>query len=79
MVELKNRQVEFFRCHIEPGITPMPKNAIHAKELKLEACELTPAGIYVKSPTRGEFLVPYANVQSIKLAPEDENKPKMAK
>lgn len=47
----------------------MPKNAIHAADMKLEACELTPIGIYVRTNKGEEHVVPYANAQSIKLKP----------
>lgn len=69
MVELKGRKVLFFRANIEPGICASPKNAIHYSEM--DTIELNPAGVYVKSKKGDEHLVPYGNVQTIKLLPEE--------
>ena len=72
-MKLDGRKVAFFRAHIDPGVGPTPKNAIHAENMKLKACEITPAGIYVMLPDGQEHIVPYANVQSIKLVSETPN------
>jgi hypothetical protein len=65
-MNLKGKKIEFFRCHIDPSIGPMPKHAFHCVNMKLEA-EILPFGIYVKTSTGDEHIVPYANIQSIKL------------
>lgn len=84
-MELKNRKVLQFRTHIDPAIPPVPKNSFSKKELHNWEFEITPIGIYVKAFSKSpgalatdfsEHIVPYANVQSIKLAPlEDAKKP----
>jgi len=83
-MELTKRKVLMFRCHLDPGVGPMPKNAFMITDVNspIEIAELTPAGIYVKmKPVRdakdGEFvehLIPYANIQSIKLMPVEKQK-----
>ena len=69
--ELAGRKVLFFRTQIEPGITAMPKNAIHSKDVK----EIVwfPVGIYVKGPKDREHFVFAANIQTCEFMPE-ENK-----
>lgn len=73
--KLSGRKVDFFRCHIDPSIGPKPKNAFKCSDMKMTA-ELTPIGIYVNYPENNEngyaeSIVPYPNVQSIKLLPAD--------
>jgi hypothetical protein len=73
--ELKGRRVEMFRCHLDPAIGPKARNAFSKHEYPGWEFELTPIGVYVKTEhkvpgqptTIGEHLVPYANIQSIKL------------
>jgi hypothetical protein len=74
-VELKGRKVAMFRCHIDPMIPPKPANAFAVGQSNIEHAELTPAGVYVSTmKEKLEFLIPYANVQAIRLAvvPKDE-------
>ena len=70
MPDLKDRKVEFFRAHIEPGITTMPKNAIHAKDV--QEMELMPHFIYILTHAGAEHIVPFSNCQTIKLLPKDK-------
>lgn len=81
-MELTKRKVLMFRCHLDPGVGPMPKQAFQLSDPNspIEEAVLTPGGVYVKmKPLRdakdGEFvehLVPYANIQSIKLMPQEK-------
>lgn len=75
-INLNGRRIKGFRCHLDPMVGPVPRNAFDMETHKMEG-ELTPAGVYVKVLATGlEHLVPYANVQSIKLLAEvvDEKK-----
>lgn len=69
-IKLTGRKVKFFRCHIDPSIGPKPRNAFDPVEMKMQACELTPVGIYTKLADGNESIVPYPNVQMIRLLPE---------
>lgn len=75
-VKMSGRKIDFFRCHIDPSIGPRPKNAfkIDDPQCKGMEAEMTPIGVYVKFPMAGgimqESLVPYPNIQSIRLRPE---------
>lgn len=79
--DLKGRKVEMFRCHLDPAIGPKARNAFSKKEYPDWIFELTPIGIYVRaimkvpnSPAQEqEHIVPYANVQSIKLVPKEND------
>lgn len=71
-INLNGRKVKGFRCHLDPMVGPVPRNAFDMATHAMEA-ELTPAGVYVKVLATGfEHLIPYANVQSIRLQPEAE-------
>lgn len=82
--ELKGRKVAGFRTHIDPMIGPKPKNSFDKREMTNAEFELTPIGVYVRVVTHVpggqhklmEHIVPYANVQSIRLEalPEPEKK-----
>lgn len=84
-MELKNRKVSRFRAQIDPSIGPTPKNAFDKKSMGFEA-ELTPAGVYIcmthKVPgqpdTKTEHVVPFANVLSITLEPQEPTKEKLS-
>lgn len=77
-MDLKKRKVEMFRCHLDPAVGPRAKNAFMVGLDGIQDAELTPVGVWVKwvntspgnSKNSTEHLVPYANVQSIRLAPE---------
>jgi len=76
-MEIKNRQVDLFRCHLDPGIGPKSQQAYMRKSFPGSVMELTPIGVYVRlvthlpngKPETSEHIVPYSNVQSIKLTP----------
>lgn len=76
-MDLKNRKVFSFRAHIDPMIGPKPRNSFDRRELKNWEFELTPAGVYVKTvfqtpgkpDQESEHIVPFTNIQSIKLMP----------
>lgn len=79
--DLRGRKVDMFRCHLDPAIGPKPMNAFTRKAFPHAAFELTPIGIHVhltitKPGTNEivieEHIVPYANVQSIKLVQPDK-------
>lgn len=73
MVDLSGRKVLFFRAHIDPGVHAMPKNAIHEKDVK--DMEYMPgSGIYVVNNQDFEFIVPFANIQTIKLKAVEKKK-----
>jgi hypothetical protein len=76
-MEVNKRKVLMFRAHYDPMIGPTPKNAFMLSDPNspIEDAEMTPAGIYVRmKPLKGgqavEHVVPYANIQSIKLKPQ---------
>lgn len=75
-MNLNTRKIKRFRCTIDPGIPPSPRNAFDVESDLLEA-ELTPAGVYVKTCAPRfaghEFLIPYGNIQAIKLYPNEED------
>lgn len=68
---MKNRKVLTARCHIGAGIqsklTYSAKDP-SGKELDGEM-ELWPIGVYIK---KYELLIPFTNITSATLAPEDE-------
>lgn len=79
--DLKGRKVSVFRCHIDPVVGGSSKNAFALKDFPGGLFELTPIGVYVKiirkvpgnlKSETFEHVIPYANVQSIQLAAEDE-------
>ena len=80
-MELKNRKVTQFRCHLDPAIPPKPRNSFDKRELPLWEMELLPIGVYVKARYQApgtkevisEHIVPFSNIQSIKLEPLPEN------
>ncbi len=70
------RKVNTFRCQVDPMVGPKPRNAFVPSTMSMEA-EMTEHGIYVKVLPYGTFggsehMVPYANIQSIRLEPELE-------
>lgn len=73
-LKLSGRKVEMFRCHIDPMIGPTPRNAFVPSSLGMEAYvneECT--GIMVRLVETGqEYYVPYSNIQSSRLAPQDD-------
>lgn len=84
---MNQRKVSQFRCQIDPMIGPKPANAFQmgdgAGQLPGEAY-LTAVGVHVYHhyrPKLGgelvvtEHIVPYANLQSIKLIPEEKKGP----
>lgn len=81
-MDIKSRRVARFRTQIDPMIGEKPRNAFDMREFKDAIFEITPIGVYVKmvvhvpgnAPREEEHIVPYANVQSIKLAPLENDK-----
>ncbi len=81
-MDITTRKVSLFRTHIDPMIGPVARLAFSMADPLLQAIalevELTPYGIYAKWLDRRnkdavhEHLVPFANIQSIKLEPMDE-------
>lgn len=79
-MDIKNRKVKMFRCHIDPMMGARPKNAFMVKDYPGSECELTPVGVWfrlnVVQPQQKacmkEYLVPYANIQSIELELEEK-------
>lgn len=75
-VTVSGRKIARFRCHIDPMVGPKPKQAFDVKDMKMQA-EMTPAGIYINIPISipgnalrwEEHVIPFANIQSIKLEP----------
>lgn len=85
IADLVDRQVEFFRAHIEPGILTMPKNALHHTDRDIKTMEICEVGVYVKTipgkDTKGEphggreFIVPFSNCQTIRFLPKKLEEP----
>jgi hypothetical protein len=83
-MDLKNRKVASFRAHLDPMIGPKPRNSFDRRELPNWELELTPIGICVTARIQvpgaavqvSEHVVPYANIQSIKLMPEEQEEKK---
>lgn len=71
---LTGRKCQLFRAQIDPMINAKSKLAhMCTPSDGIDDAELTPVGIYVKTTLGQEHLIPYANIQSIKLAPEAAN------
>lgn len=84
-ININGRKVQRIRCAIDPVIGPRPRNAFDLKDNAGWEMELTPGGVYVKAivtvpgnprPLVEEHLIPYANIQSIKLVVEPPKEPK---
>lgn len=72
-MDLTDRKILMFRCHIDPMIGPKPRLAFVPKDMRAEA-EIAsdstgPMGVYIKLQDGIEHIVPFANVQSIRLEP----------
>lgn len=70
----KNRQVNVFRCYRDPMIPPKARNAFKMGDGPDQlpgTAEITTIGVLVKTKRNGDYLVPYANVESIHLLPEE--------
>lgn len=82
-MNLHGRKIQRFRCTVDPMIPPRPRNAFDngpKGDHRGWEFEMTPAGVYVKAfvtlpgqraPHAEEHVVPYSNIQSLKLAPEE--------
>lgn len=71
---LVGRKVLRFRCQIDPMIWRKPMNAFVPSDMGMSA-HITDGGVYVKVESGatfegGEHLIPFANIQSIRLEPE---------
>lgn len=76
-MNLTGRTVAMFRTQTDPMVGPKPRNAFVPKDMAMEAT-LLDCGVYVKVLPYGKFegsehIIPFANVQSIRLEPKDEN------
>lgn len=76
-MELSKRIVNTFRAQVDPMIGPKPRNAFVPAQMGMEA-HLIDCGVYVKVLPSGTFqgsehIVPFANIQSIRLEPEPIN------
>lgn len=79
-MDLKNRKVLQFRTQIDPMIGPLAKNAFNLSTLPGWEFHLCAAGVYVKAVHQvpgnqaqiSEHIVPFANIQSIKLASSEK-------
>lgn len=79
-MNLSTRRIKMIRTHIDPQIGPNPKLAFSITDPLLQAIdlemELTPIGVWAKwidkrnNNEPHEHLVPFANIQSIKLEPK---------
>ncbi len=70
-MEIANRKVQMFRCYRPPLIGPTPKLAYVPSDSRLEA-EMCEYGIYVREASGIEHMVPYANIESIRLEKQAE-------
>ena len=78
MSKFEGRKVAMFRCYRDPMIGPTPKNAYMVDQLG--EAELTEHGVFIHVSKKGpvtEHLIPYANIESIRLelVPEEIKKP----
>lgn len=76
-MDITNRKIYMFRCHIDPMIGPKPRLAFLTKDLQAQV-EIAsdsqgPMGVYVKLADGIEHLVPFSNIQSIRLDPLEAN------
>lgn len=74
-MNLVGRKINTWRCQVDPMIGPKPRNAFVPSQMGMEA-ELIESGIFVKVLPHGTFMgsehiVPFANVQSIRLEPPE--------
>lgn len=63
---LYGRPIEMFRTHYDPMIGPTPKQAFMLKDMHAKAF-VTDIGVHVVLDNGNEHVVPYANVESIRL------------
>ncbi len=73
---LVGRKINTFRCQVDPMVGPKPRNAFVPSQMAMEAV-LIDKGVYVKVLPYGTFqgsehIIPFANIQSIRLEPEAE-------
>lgn len=74
MSKFNNREVNTFRTQVDPMVGPKPRNAFVPKQMAMEAY-LIDCGVFVKVLPHGTFggsehIIPFANIQSIRLEPE---------
>lgn len=74
-MSLVGRKINTFRCQVDPMVGPKPRNAFVPSQMAMEA-EMAQHGVYVKVLAHGTFmgsehLIPFANIQSIRLEPPD--------
>lgn len=72
-MDVSNRRVKMFRCHIDPMVGPKPKLAFVPEDMRAIA-EIAndsqgPMGIYIKLADGLEHIIPFSNIQSIRLEP----------
>ena len=69
-MQVSNRRIQMFRCYRPPLIGPKVDLAYVPKDKNLQA-EICEFGVWVKELANGtEHMVPYANIESIRLEPE---------
>lgn len=89
-MDLTNRKVKMFRCHIDPNIPPRAQQAFMLGEAAGQTpgeAYLTPLGVYAKIRVKDkeqkdyfrEFLVPLANLENIEFHPEEATTAKKLK
>ncbi len=71
-MKVLGRDIEMFRTRINPMIGPVAKQAFMPKDMNMQVCKLTDIGIYCKLKDGLEHVVPYANVESIRLTAGDK-------
>lgn len=60
------REVEMFRCHFNPMLTPTARQAFMPKDYGMKAI-IADMGVHVTLASGVEHLVPYANIESLRL------------
>ncbi len=81
MSDITGRSIKTFRCYKDPMIPPKPRNAFQMGDGTGQVpgtAEITTMGVYVKTKTYGDYVIPYANVESIQLLPQDVIEPQIA-
>ncbi len=73
-MDISNRRVLMFRCHVAQHVGPKMMNAIVPKDMGASAeiayCKEGPVGIYLKLPQGQEHVFGFNNIESMILEKE---------
>lgn len=70
-MNLNHREILIFRCHEPPLIGVKPQKAYAQRDNPGMYAEMTDIGVYVKWRDGSEHVVPFTNIEYLRLAPYD--------